>query len=158
MTSRTRYGMGVAVGVVLVFGAAVAQEKVQTTDGREIILHADGTYEIVEESPQEHADGGDGYRRVSLTDLKLDSNRMGGARVEVTASIQSIAGMVTLTDPEQPFDMNPVMADAERLPRNDRAQILDRCSSSGCRVTLQGEVKHLGFGEYGLELHRIVRD
>lgn len=35
---------------------------------------------------------------------------MGGARVEVTASTQSIAGMVTLTDPEGAFDMNPVKA------------------------------------------------
>ena len=158
MTSRTRYGVGLAVGMFLAFGAAAAKETVQTTDGREIVLHADGTYEIVEESQQADEGSGDGYRRVSLTDLKLDSKRMGGERVEVTASIQSIAGMETLTDPEQPFDMNPVMADAERLPRNDRAQILERCSASACRVTLQGEVKHFGFEEYGLELHRIVCD
>ncbi|AKJ94940.1 MULTISPECIES: hypothetical protein [Thioalkalivibrio] len=158
MTKRMYFGSALMFGVVVALGAVSAQERVQTTDGREILLHADGTYEMVGESPERTRDAANGYRSVSLTDLKLDMNRMGGEQVKLTASVQSIAGMVMLTDPGQPFDANPVMADAERLPRNDRAQILERCSTSGCRVTVQGEVKHLGFGEYGLELHRIVRD
>lgn len=50
MPSRTAHGVGLAVGMVLAFGTAAAQETVQTTDGREIVLHA-GIYQIVEESP-----------------------------------------------------------------------------------------------------------
>lgn len=158
MTSRTRYGVGLAVGMVLVFGVAAAQETVQTTDGREILLHADGTYEIVDAGPHGSTDHGDGYRPVSLTDLKLDIDRMTGQRVEVTVSIHSTGGMVTLGDPERTPDMNPVMADSERLPRRDRALILERCGASGCRATVQGEVTPHWTGGNSLELHRIVRD
>jgi len=158
MTKWAHHGLGLAVGLALGFGTVSAQETVRATDGREILLHADGTCEIVDEERRQGADGGDGYRSVSLTDLKLDINHLSGERVEVTASVQAVAGMLMLSDPGQRFDTNPITAKGERLPRTDRARILEHCSTSGCRVTLQGEVKHFGFGVYGLELHRIVRD
>lgn len=79
------------------------------------------------------------FRNLSITDLKLDIASMGGQRVSVRAKLMLMGGMAMLTDPRQPFDTNPVFADTESLPRDDRQYILTRCST-GCEVTVRGVV------------------
>lgn len=82
------------------------------------------------------------FRNLSITDLKLDIASMGGQRVSVRAKLMLMGGMAMLTDPRQPFDTNPVFADSESLPRDDRQYILTRCST-GCEVTVRGVVSEV---------------
>ena len=82
------------------------------------------------------------FRNLSITDLKLDIASMGGQRVSVRAKLMLMGGMAMLTDPRQPFDTNPVFADSDSLPRDDRQYILTRCST-GCEVTVRGVVSEV---------------
>jgi hypothetical protein len=94
-------------------------------------------------------------RSITLTDLKLDIARMEGQRVAVRAKISTAGGMSMLTDPALPFDGNPVMADTESLPREDREFILTRCNL-GCTVTVRGVVSPVLF-QPGLKLLGVQR-
>ena len=132
--------------------SGAASEIVLTTDGRQILLRQDGTYEVIQAAKSEEADG---YRKIAISDLKLDIAELSGARIEVEAELTSMGGMVMLSDPRQQFDMNPIMADETNLSREDRAHIINRCTPS-CRVTARGEIGMVLF-QPGLRLHRLVR-
>ena len=94
-------GRLLAVVALFSFGLAFADERVKTTDGRELLLRSDGTYEILSgDSDDEDA----GYRSMSITDLKLDSEKLIGQQVEVMVSLAMFGGMVMLSDARQPFD------------------------------------------------------
>lgn len=79
------------------------------------------------------------FRSIGITDLKLDIASLAGQAVSVRAKITLMGGMAMLTDPRQSFDTNPVFADTESLPREDRQYILTRCNL-GCEVTVRGVV------------------
>jgi hypothetical protein len=98
---------------------------------------------------------GTDYRSLSITDLKLDIASMGGQRVAVRAKLMLMGGMAMLTDPRQPFDTNPVFADTESLPRDDRQYILTRCST-GCEVTVRGVVSEVML-QPGVRMLSLVR-
>jgi hypothetical protein len=95
------------------------------------------------------------YRAMSITDLKLDIAQMAGQRVAVRARLMVVGGMAMLTDPRQPFDTNPVMADTENLPREDRQYILTQCSP-GCEITARGVVGEVLL-QPGLRLQSVQR-
>jgi hypothetical protein len=95
------------------------------------------------------------YRARGITDLKLDIARMSGQRVAVRARLMLVGGMAMLTDPRQPFDTNPVMADTETLPREDRQFILTQCST-GCEITARGVVGEVML-QPGLRLQSLQR-
>ncbi len=79
------------------------------------------------------------FRPIGITDLKLDIASLDGQAISVRAKITLMGGMAMLTDPRQSFDTNPVFADTESLPREDRQYILTRCNL-GCEVTVRGIV------------------
>ena len=134
-------GRLLAVVALFSFGLAFADERVKTTDGRELLLRSDGTYEILSgDSDDEDA----GYRSMSITDLKLDSEKLIGQQVEVMVSLAMFGGMVMLSDARQPFDTSPIPASIDELPRADREFILSRCNT-GCQVTVRGEVAMIMF-------------
>lgn len=95
------------------------------------------------------------YRAMGITDLKLDIARLTGQRVAVRARLMLVGGMAMLTDPRQPFDTNPVMADTETLPREDRQYILTQCST-GCEITARGVVGEVML-QPGLRLQSVQR-
>ena len=95
------------------------------------------------------------YRALGITDLKLDIARMSGQRVAVRARLMLVGGMAMLTDPRQPFDTNPVLADTESLPREDRQFILTQCSP-GCEITARGVVGEVML-QPGLRLQSLQR-
>lgn len=132
--------------------AAAADEIVETTDGRTILLHDDGRYEFVESRPETPAGT---YRVIDFLDLQLDIDDMMGALIEVQANAQVFGGMTMLSPPGRMFDMNPIVAETDGLPRDDRAFLLQRCADS-CRVTLRGEVAEIMF-DGGLIVHELVR-
>lgn len=92
---------------------------------------------------------------ISLTDLKLDIARMEGQRVTVRAKVATVGGLSMLADPELAFDSNPLVADTEGLPRDDREFLLTRCNR-GCTVTVQGIVSEVFF-QRGLRLLSLQR-
>lgn len=145
-------------GAVLLMAAMVgllsarADEIVETTDGRTILLRDDGRFEFVESRPETPPGT---YQRIDFIDLQVDINDMIGEWIEVRANAQVLGGMTMLSPPGRMFDMNPIMADTDDLPRDDRAFLLRRCSDS-CRVTLRGEVAEIMF-DGGLIVHELIR-
>jgi hypothetical protein len=96
-----------------------------------------------------------GYEKISMLDLKLDIDRMRGDKIETRTSLISFGGMLMMTDPNQAFDGNGILADQDKMSREDRAFVLQQCAS-GCVVTVQGEVKEIMF-QSGVLLHRLIR-
>lgn len=144
----------VALVVVTAFGVggAIADEVVETTDGRQVLLRIDGTYEILEAARSPAAAN---YQRMSISDLKLDIEDLAGANVEVDVQLMSMGGMLMLSDPRHMFDSNPLMAEEGDLSREERSHILSRCNQ-GCRITIRGEVASVLF-QSGVRLHELVR-
>jgi hypothetical protein len=141
------------LGLLLTFsvvGSGSADELVRTTDGREILLRDDGTYEFVSS-----AEAVDGYRAMAFEDLRLDIDELRGQRVEVVANVSTMGGMLLLTDPRIDMDMNPIFAEEGDLSRDERRQIISRCNMS-CRLTVRGEVSSIMF-QSGLRLHSLVQ-
>ncbi|MCP1674340.1 hypothetical protein J2T57_001442 [Natronocella acetinitrilica] len=131
-------------------GWAQTQERVETTDGRVLILHGDGTYEEVGQAQPESGD----YQRMGIGDLKLDIREMYGAQVEFRTEVVSFGEVITLGDPSQRFgDSSPIFATPGRLAREDRHFLIERCAN-GCVVTVRGEIGRV-FMEPGVILHTL---
>lgn len=77
------------------------------------------------------------YEVISMTDLKLDIAQMKGKRVQVTGRLQTMGEMAMISS--ERFDTNPIFIEYKDLPREQRKQILETCSS-GCEVTAKAKV------------------
>lgn len=95
------------------------------------------------------------YESLSMFDLKLDIDTMMGKKIQTQASLMSIGGMLMLTDPNQAFDGNGIVAEQDQMSRDDRAFILQQCST-GCVVTVQGQVKEIMF-QSGISINQLIR-
>ncbi|MEW9836634.1 hypothetical protein [Mesorhizobium marinum] len=146
----TRY-LVLAVGLI-VADVAHADEVVRSEDGREILLRSDGTYEVL---IQNDARPSVSYRQMSIVDLKLDIDGLEGQLVEVSGKLSSFGGLVMIGDPSSNFDATPIAAEAEKLSRDERRYIIEKCNL-GCRVTIRAEVVTVMF-QPGLELHQLIR-
>jgi len=146
----TRFS-AVAIGLIIV-GSAHADEVVKSIDGREILLRSDGTYEILLQV-KENSSGK--YKKISIVDLKLDIQDLGGHLVEVTGQLGSFGDFLMLGDPSTGMDTSPVLAEAKKLSREERRYIIEKCNL-GCRITVRGEVSTVMF-QPGLELHELIR-
>jgi hypothetical protein len=106
-------------------------------------------------APARAAASSGGYEKISMLDLKLDIDRMRGDKIETRTSLISFGGMLMMTDPNQAFDGNGILAEQDKMSREDRAFVLKQCAS-GCVVTVQGEVKEIML-QSGVLLHRLIR-
>ena len=97
----------------------------------------------------------DGYKTISMIDLKLDIGSMLNQKIQTKTRLISFGGMLMLTDPNQTFDGNGILAEQEQMSRDDRAFILQQCGT-GCDVTIQGEIKEVML-QTGVKLDRLVR-
>ena len=95
------------------------------------------------------------YQPISMIDLKLDIDTMLGKKIQTRTSLISFGGMLMMTDPNQAFDGNGIVAEQNQLSRDDRAFILQQCST-GCVVTVQGQVKEIMF-QSGVSLNQLIR-
>lgn len=95
------------------------------------------------------------YQNLSWLDLRLDAASLMGKKIQTRARLSAFGGMVILSDPDKRFDGNGLMAEQEELSRDDRAFILQSCSS-GCVVNVQGQVVEVMM-QPGLLLHRLLR-
>ena len=140
MKNRTVLAGCLAACVCLVWPTlALADEVVETTDGRSLLLRSDGTYEFIEREQPEGA-----YTPVDLTDLKLDIQQMSNQTVEVYGQLQFLGDIGMLSDPNTMFDTAPINVDIANLPRDQRGWILQNCSL-GCGVTIQGTIGQFMF-------------
>lgn len=78
----------------------------------------------------------DDYTPVSVTDLRLDAESLGGKRVEISGVLQMMGDLAMLG--EERFSMNKIFVETKNLPRNDRKFIIQNCES-GCQVTIRGK-------------------
>ena len=78
---------------------------------------------------------------LDLDDLRLDASELDGKPVRVRGVGQYV--MDTLTLRKSTTDMSPVFIDLKNLPREQRKEIINRCSNimEGCRLTVYGTVK-----------------
>lgn len=86
------------------------------------------------------------YARMELLDLKTDIRSLRGAKVQAEGVVQMMGEMVLLKD--SMMDMTPIMVKIERLPREQRRQLLRDCSTL-CNGEFYGAV---GVGPLGPEL------
>ena len=93
-----------------------------------------------------------GYLAMSLVDLKTDLKTLRGKKVSVRAQIQSVGDMQMLKG--DPFDMNPVSAESEKLPREDRKKLANGCQINMCSGIFYGTIKSLPLG-LGLSIEQI---
>ncbi|PSJ59720.1 hypothetical protein [Pseudaminobacter soli (ex Li et al. 2025)] len=129
---------------------AWADEVAETKDGRQIILHDDGTYKFLDDEQKVAGQ----YKQISIANLKLDIESMHGQAIETAAKVTSVGAMVMLSDPKQMYDPNPVTTDSAKLSGSDRQYVLTKCNL-GCKVTVRGVIKEVLF-RGGIELHELV--
>lgn len=101
---------------------------------------------------QNNATAANSYQTMSLTDLKVDIKRLVGKKATVSASIQSVGGMNFLKSDE--MDMTPVLADADKLPRDDRKKLASSCQMLLCRGQFSGVIKQMPMG-LGMSLDKV---
>jgi hypothetical protein len=133
----------IAIALIAIVGAtsAWAEETVETTDGRKIILRDDGTFKVLEKKMVSSSSGG----TISLNDLKLDIAQMTGKPVSVRGNLSIVGDLAMLGTEGELFDSTPVNVDLKKLPREQRKAILEDCSK-GCTANITGKVGKLVFG------------
>lgn len=91
---------------------------------------------------------------VDLDDLRLDMASLNGKKVRVRGAGIYMMDMFMLNKSE--MDMNPITVDVTQLPRDQRREIISRCSDlmSRCRLTVHGTVGKVGF-QKGLVAERV---
>lgn len=146
-----RLDLVVLTATVMLSFPALADETVMTTDGRQILLRSDGTYE---ETRKPNETVSIYYRNISIEDLKRDIHRLDGQNIEVKAKLLSLGGAVVLGDPKSFLDSKPILADASQLSENDRQQIR-RCDT-GCNITIRGKVGRV-MSHAGVILHSVQK-
>lgn len=151
--SDINFQNGLLFWIVLLLGAGVAsQERVETTDGRELLLYFDGTYEEVTDSERTSSEE---YGRIGYRDLRLDLQELDGKLVEVEVSLHMANDDMWIGDPSLDFDPNSIFAEDGGLDRDERSFALQNCGF-GCRTIVRGEVAELYWGQ-GLLIHSLVR-
>jgi hypothetical protein len=78
-----------------------------------------------------------GYRRVNLTDLKLDKNSMKGQQIEVEGYVTMTMDMLMLSGGM--VDANFIMVDYKKVSRNQLRPLYE-CEMA-CHVTIRGRVE-----------------
>jgi hypothetical protein len=77
------------------------------------------------------------FQKIALIDLKLDIQKMRSKKVEVSGYMIIFAHTAMLA--ERPMDTNFIMIGYEKVPRDERRKLLQRCSTY-CSVTIKGVV------------------
>jgi hypothetical protein len=138
----------------LVNGMSFAEETVQTSDGRSILLKDDGSW--VELSGDVDDDEIILPRLWDLTDLKLDILKLRGQWVRVKADVSPLgADLVTLSDPKQFADMSSLMGSTINLDRESRKQLLQDCPEKCKNALVFGKVAVEGPDTAGIMVTRI---
>ena len=82
-----------------------------------------------------------GYQTVSLTDAKLDQDRLRGQEVEVSGNLMIVSEIALLRSGSE--DASPLVVDVKAVPREQRRKALDRCGALGCAATVRGTVDRM---------------
>lgn len=137
---------------VLIPSDCWADETVTLEDGRVVVLKSDGSYAFVQANKPTN-----GYRKIGISDLKLDIRKLMGNRIEVIGKISNFGEVHSLSDPTNEFDTNPVFLATEHLPREIRKKLLN--CEMGCRTTVRGQVKrHVFMLQPGIFVEHIAFD
>lgn len=91
------------------------------------------------------------YKKMSLTDLKLDKSSIIGKNIEVSGVLQTVGDISMVSDGL--LDMNKILVETKNLPRESRKFIIDNCSA-GCKVSLKGVVASIMLQD-GIVAHQI---
>ncbi len=110
-------------------------------------------YDALGQPPAAVATAAD-YKRVALSDLKLDRQSMRGQRIEAAGTMQVMGEIVLLKDGM--MDMTPIYVDTTNLSRVGRKFVLD--CNTGCSATVRGKVGVTKMMEVGIQADSISSD
>lgn len=136
--------------VCIIAPLAYAQERVKTIDGREFILHSNGTFEEVS-GPDPYSSKK--YRNIGYIDLKVDIKNMIGERVRVKAFINPLTGIFEIHPPNE-LSHNALLGWDDGLSRSDRKFLIEECEG-GCNVVILGRIGK-NMGSSGLFVHDVI--
>lgn len=140
------------VSSAIVFSSTVlSEERVETIDGRHLLLYSDGTYEEMKKVDKKEED--EKYKKIDITDLKIDIDSLGGDLIKVDTSLMMMGDTYMLSSPNTMTDTNPVMAEDGGITREEKKFVLNNCGM-GCKVTVRGEVSESFMGST-IEIHSI---
>lgn len=88
---------------------------------------------------QEAEKNNSGYAAIDMEDLKVDLKDVAGKKLAVAAYIQSFADTAMLKN--NPMDMTPIFASADKLPREDRKKLINQCDAGQCVGIFYGVIK-----------------
>ncbi|EIC82057.1 hypothetical protein [Serratia sp. M24T3] len=78
------------------------------------------------------------YPAIDINDLKVDFEKLNGHKFSVAAYVQSFAGTYFLKSGT--MDMNPISANMDNLPREDRKKLISGCQTTLCLGVFYGVV------------------
>ena len=85
------------------------------------------------------------YQPIDLLDLKTDIKSLTGKKVSVTGEVQMMGDLAFIKT--EAMDMTPITLNINKLPREDRKQLLKSCTALCNNATVNGTVKHGGLGD-----------
>lgn len=80
------------------------------------------------------------YPNIDINDLKVDLGNLNGKKFSVAAYVQSFAGVYFIKS--NSMDMNPITADMDKLPREDRKKLISECQTKLCLGVFYGAVSN----------------
>lgn len=138
--------------LVFASAAALADEIVETTDGRRLLLREDGRYEVLMPEPAPEAERASSGP-LTLTDALAAPASLIGQTVVLDVTLRLFGGRALAVSEEAPGQALPV--DLTRL--DDRSAIIRACSDiRGCAARLSGVLRRNANGPFvdarGVEL------
>jgi hypothetical protein len=96
----------------------LAEYKLQTPDGKTVLLKDDGTWEQV---PSETKNATD-YQLMDIVDFIVDNAKLAGTKVKISGMGKYFGGSFTLR--RETMDLNMITVDIKSLPRDQMKTII----------------------------------
>lgn len=113
---------------------ALADVKLQTPDGKTVLLKDNGTWELVPNEAKTESD----YQPMDIDDLKVDIGKLAGTKVKISGFGRELGQMLILN--REISVASAIFVDIKSLSRDQRKFIITNCSSGWCKVIVYGTV------------------
>ncbi|WP_136027620.1 hypothetical protein [Klebsiella variicola] len=125
------------ISIAMIFTSCMASAEINPLD----VFNASRTdgYEkqdVKETEPE--------YHQIDIADLKVDQKELVGKKLAVAAYVQHIGDTTFLKNGT--LDMNPIFANSDKLPREDRKKLVNSCDTGQCAAIFYGAIKSVPEG------------
>ena len=128
----------------------LAEYKLQTPDGKTVLLKDNGTWEQV---PSETKNATD-YQLMDIDDLKVDIGKLAGTKVKISGFGSKLGGQMLILNREISV-ASAIFVDIKSLSRDQRKFIITNCDSGWCKVIVYGTVGKVTSLEDGIIAEKV---